>query len=160
MRRSIPSAHVTGKDIERGVVRLAIKTRGAVLVGNALDFLGCKLNSFVPADDFPLVLATHLAVGLLATARLPALALERMKDTVSAEALLLLGFTAHATALLRILDGILVRVIGLLTNNGAVLDHDLVHAATTAVMPAGCGNPFAALCRIDRQLVLVDGLET
>ena len=83
-----------------------------------------------------------------------------MKNTVSAEALLLLGFTAHATALLRILNGILVRVISLLTNNGAVLDHDLVHAATTAVMPAGCGNPFAALCRIDRQLVLVDGLET
>ena len=160
MRRGIPSAHVTGKDIERGVVRLAIKTRGAVLVGNALDFLGCKLNSFVPADDFPLVLATHLAVGLLATARLPALALERMKNTVSAEALLLLGFAAHATALLRILDGILVRVIGLLANNGAILNHDLVHAATTAVVPAGCGNPFAALCRIDRQLVLVDGLET
>ena len=79
MRRGIPSAHVTGKDIERGVVRLAIKARGAVLVGNALDFLGCKLNSFVPADDFPLVLATHLAVGLLATARLPALALERIQ---------------------------------------------------------------------------------
>ena len=53
-----------------------------------------------------------------------------------------------------------MRVIGLLTNNGAVLDHDLVHAATTAVVPAGRGNPFATLCRIDGQLVLVDGLKT
>ena len=109
------------------VLRRAAPQRSALLLGRRP---GADLGwRYVLSGAFDAVM-----IGSLSAAQLL-----QFPDEASAEALLLLGFTAHATALLWILDGILVRVIGLLTNNGAVLDHDLVHAAPTAVMPAGCG---------------------
>lgn len=101
--------------------------------------------------SLPLVLAAHRAVRLLAAAGLPPLALERVEDAVGAEALLLLRLAAHAAALLRELGRVLMRVVRLLANDGALLHHHLVHAAAAAVVPAGGGHPRAALLGVHRR---------
>ena len=160
VRRGVPTAHIAGQHVERGVVRLTVETGRAILVGDALDLFASKFNGLIPADDFPFVFAAHLAVRFLAATGLPALALQRVQDAVGAKALLLLSLATHATALLRVLDRILVRVVGLLTHHGAVLDHDLVHATAAAVVPACRRNPFAALCRVDGHFVLIDSFKT
>ena len=52
---------------------------------------------------------------------------------------------AHAATLLRkYSERVLMDVVGLLANGHTVFNHNLVHAATTAVMPARGGFPFAA----------------
>ena len=151
MRGGIPSAHASAHHVDSRIGRLAVETRRAVFVADALDLLAGKLDRLVPADALPLVPAAHRAVRILTAAGLPPFALQRIENAVGPEALLLLGFTAHASALLGELGRILVRVIGLLANNRAFFHHDLVHAPTAAVMPTRGRHPGASLLRIHRR---------
>ena len=160
MGGGVPTAHAAAHQVDGGVGRLAVEAGGAQLVADALDLLAGEADSLVPADDLPLVLTAHGPVGIRTATGLPALALQRMQDAVGAEALLLLGLAAHAAALLGILGGILVAVVGFLAHYDAVLHHHLVHAATAAVVPAGCGHPGASFFGIghDEIVVLAAGL--
>ena len=131
-QRNILAVGAPGTGDERLIAVLFLD--GDVLVGDVLDRL-------IPGNALPLVLAAHLAVRVL---RRPALALHRILDTIRAEALLLLRLAAHAAALLRVIRRVRMGIVGLLTDDDAVLDEDLVHALAAAVMPAGRRNPLAA----------------
>ncbi len=127
-----------------------------VLLLDGLELVGHIVDGLVPADAFPFVLAAQIAVGIVGA---PVLALHGVLKAVDAEALLLLGLAAHASALLRVVEGILVRVVGLLADNGAVFNHDLVHATSAAVVPTGGRYPFAVLGGVGREFVLFVSLK-
>ncbi len=128
----------------------------AVLFLDGLELVANILDGLVPANALPLITAAQVAVGVF---RGPVLALQGVLDTVSAEALLLLSLTTHAAALLRVIERVLMRIVSLLTHHGAVFDHDLVHAAAAAVVPACRRYPLAVFRRVDGQLMLIDGLK-
>ena len=108
VRGGVPAAHAAAHYVNAGVGRFAIEARGAVFVGDALDFLARKVDCLVPANDFPLVFAAVLTIGVAAATRLPTLALERVHNAVGAEALLLLCLCSRNTAtLLRVVRGYL-----------------------------------------------------
>ena len=148
VRSGVPAAHAAAHHVDAGVGRFAIEARGAVFVRDALDFLAREVDRLVPANDFPLVFAAVLAIGIAAAAGLPALAFERVHNAVGAEALLLLGLAAHAATLLRIIGAVLMAVVGLLADDSAVFHHDLVHATAAAIVPASCVNPRSAFFRV------------
>ena len=95
--------------------------------------------------------------GVLPSARLPMLAFHRIAQPVGTEALLLLSPSANASSLLRIVEGTLVGVIGLLTDNHPVLNHNLIHASTAALMPTGGRDPYSTLFRIGKGRVVGTG---
>lgn len=128
----------------------------AVLLLDGLELIANVTDGLIPADALPFVLAAHLAVRAL---RRPSLALDGILQAIGAEALLLLRLAAHATALLRIIERVFVRIVGLLANYRAIFDHNLVHATATAVVPARCRRPFAALRGIDGHALCVGGLK-
>ena len=148
VRGGIPAAHAAAHYVNAGIGRFTIEARGAVFVRDALDFLARKVDCLVPANDFPLVFAAVLTIGVAAAARLPTLTLERVHNAVGAEALLLLCLAAHAATLLRVVRAIFVAVVGLLANDSAVFHHDLVHATAAAIVPASCVNPRSAFFRV------------
>ena len=117
----------------------------AVLGVHALELVGHVRERLVPADALPLVLAAEFAMGVLATTRLPALALHGVLDTVGVVDLLAQRASAQAAALLRLVEAVLVRVVRLLADDHAVDHVAAVHAHLVAVLMAVDGQPFAAL---------------
>ena len=128
----------------------------AVLLFDGLELVANVLDGFIPANALPFVFAAQLAVRVLGR---PILALDGILQTIGAEALLLLRLAAHAATLLRVIERIFVRVVGLLANYRAIFDHDFVHATAAAVVPACCRCPLAALCRIDGHAHCIGGLK-
>src|SRR5690606_3950991 len=101
----------------------------AICVVETLQFGGNQVERLVPRNALPLVPAAQF---FLAAARLPVLALHRVLETVSAEALMLLRAAARAGADLRVLDRVFVRVVGL-----DLLDHAVDHVRLDhAALPA------------------------
>ena len=129
----------------------------AVLLLDGLELIANVADGLIPADALPFVFAAHLAVRVL---RRPGLALDGILQAIGAEALLLLRLAAHTTALLRVIERVFVRVVGLLANHGTIFDHDLVHATAAAVVPARRRRPFSALRGIDGHALCVGGLKT
>ena len=115
----------------------------AVLGVHALELVGDVGERVVPADALPFVLAAQLAVRGLAAAGLPALAFHRVLDAVGVVHLLAQGAPAQTAALLRAVEAVLARVVGLLANDDAVHDVAHVEAHLVAVLVAVDGHPRA-----------------
>ena len=114
----------------------------AKLAVDALDLVMDVLGSLVPRDALPLVDAAKLGVRVLGA---PVLALHGVLQAVEAASLVLLRPAAQAGPLLAVDLVVGVDVVGLLTDDDAVLRADLDEALAAAVVPASGGMPLALL---------------
>ncbi len=95
---------------------------GTVVVIDALQFVCHVIERLVPADALPTFFTAQLAMGVLATARLPALALHGVFHAVGIEHMLAHGVAARARTLLRMLKSVLVYIVSFLAKHDAVLN--------------------------------------
>ena len=124
----------------------AVREEGAVAVGffDAFDFVSDVGVRLIPRDALPLVLAAQLALGVVAAARLPRRALHGVLQTIGGKHVVALCAAAHASALLRIVGAVFMRVVGFLANDHAIFDQRLVQATASAVVPACSRDPGTA----------------
>ncbi len=115
----------------------------AVFRIHALQLVGHIGERLIPADALPLVLAAQLAVGRLAAAGLPALALHGVLDAVGVVHLLAQGAPAQAAALLGAIEAVGMGVVGLLANDHAVDHVSHIQAHLVAVLMTVNGHPRA-----------------
>ena len=144
-RGGAPVADVAAVEAQELGHGAAVGEERAVAVGilDALDLVGDIRISLVPRDALPFVLAAHIAVGVLAAARLPGLALHGVLQAVGRKHVVALRTAADAGSLLRVVGAVLVGVVGLLADDHAVLHERLVEASTAAVVPTGRRDPGA-----------------
>ncbi len=114
-----------------------------VLLVYALQLVNNVGERIVPADAFPFVLAAQFAMGSLAAAGLPVLALHGILDAVDVVHLLAQGAPAQAAALLRTVEAVLAGVVGLLAHHHAIHHIPHVQAHLVAILMAVDGHPFA-----------------
>ena len=139
---------------ETCVCRIEAATQDAAIpIGlfDAGDLVGNVVERLVPADALPLVNAAHIAVGILATTRLPMLALHGVFDAVGREDVHSTSTSAQARAVLRVVLVVFVSIIRFQPDDGSVLHKRFQSALASAVCPAddrqpsfilGCGPVF------------------
>ena len=115
----------------------------AVFLIHALQLVGDIRQRLIPRDALPFVLAAQFAMGVLAAARLPMLALHGVFDAVGIVNLLAQRAAAQASALLRVVEAIFVRIVGLLANDHAIDHIPAIHAHLIAILVAVNGHPLA-----------------
>ena len=124
---------------------------GAMLVIDAVQLCCNGVESLVPRDAHPFVLAPQIPVGILAAARLPALTAHGILQAIDIVKLLAKRAALRTAALLRGLISVLVKIIGLLAHHRAVDHIGIVAAPARAILTADHRQPFAATlknCRI------------
>lgn len=149
-RAGVGKRHMTAqlmKNLAHGEGLRADNCRGSVSAVDALGLLGDIVDGLIPGDLLPLVLAAQLAMGVLAAAGLPVLALHGVLHAVLAEHLLGAGATTGTAALLQPAEAVLMGRLAALTDNLAVAHQHAIHAAASTVVPAGRGNPRSLIDR-------------
>ena len=114
-----------------------------ILAVDALELVGHVRERLIPADALPFVAAAQLAMGVLAAAGLPVLALHGVLQAVAVVHLLAQRAPAQAAALLRAIPAILAAVVGFLAHHHAVYHVAHVVAHLVAVLMAMDGHPLA-----------------
>ena len=116
----------------------------AIVIIDALQLCGNIIERLIPANTLPLVNASFVAMGIIATTRLPALAFERILQAIDAENMLTQRMAARTRSHLRRFYGVILEVISLLAYHNAVHHVHLVQATSATVAPAFGGDPLAS----------------